>query len=153
MSKEAIIQATYADMKLVRTRSCAQLIFEIPIEQAAAAIEAFGVPLPGKEVWCAIARLDLTKAASEPAKAEKPRQKWESLPLSQQAAIRCGEEAFWRFLREERGFIVDDQEDAAIFVRGACNVHSRSEIGKTEASAKAWRDLDGAYQYWQRVYA
>lgn len=154
MSKEALIQATYADMKLVRTRSCAQLIFEIPIEQAAAAIEAFGVPLPGKEVWCAIARLDLTKAASEPAKAEKPRQRWESLPLSQQAAIRCGEESFWRFLAETHSLsVIGTSDEAADYVRIACGVKSRAEIGKTEASAKAWRDLDGEFQYWQRVYA
>lgn len=154
MSKEALIQATYADMKLVRTRSCAQLIFEIPIEQAPAAIEAFGVPLPGKEVWCAIARLDLTKATSEPAKAEKPRQKWDSLPLSQQAAIRCGEESFWRFLAETHSLsVIGTSDEAAEFVRIACGVKSRAEIGKTEASAKAWRDLDGEFQYWQRVYA
>lgn len=154
MSKEAIIQATYADMKLVRTRSCAQLIFEIPIEQAPAAIEAFGVPLPGKEVWCAIARLDLTKAASEPAKEEKPRQKWESLPLSQQAAIRCGEASFWRFLDEEgHSQPCQNAQEAADAVRELCRVTSRADIGKTEASAKAWRDLDGAYQYWQRVSA
>ncbi len=154
MSKEALIQATYADMKLVRTRSCAQLIFEIPIEQAAAAIEAFGVPLPGKEVWCAIARLDLTKAASEPAKEEKPRQKWESLPLSQQAAIRCGEESFWRFLVEDGHTLsCENAYEAANAVRCACGVISRADIGKKEVSAKAWRDLDGAYQYWQRVSA
>ena len=146
MTKPAAIQATYADMKLVRTRSCAQLVFEIPIEQAPAAIEAFGVPLPGKEVWCAIARLDTTKAASVP---EKPRQKWENLPLPQQAAMRCQEAPFRKFIGERNGASVS-ADGAADLIRRHCNVESRADIGKTEESASAWRKLDWDFRFWLR---
>lgn len=150
MSKEAIIQATYADMKLVRTRSCAQLIFEIPIEQAPAAIEAFGVPLPGKEVWCAIARLDLTKAANEPAsEGQRTARHWGQVKPPQQAGIRCDEKAFQRFLGE-RYDAVETTEGAAECVRDICGVSSRSDIGVTDESLRAWRELDGEYQFWLR---
>lgn len=149
MTKPSAIQATYADMKLVRTRSCAQLVFEIPIEQAPAAIEAFGVPLPGKEVWCAIARLDTTKAASE---SEKPAKKWDELPLPQQAAMRCSEKPFLGFLLDtvarDKGAL--DANSAADVVRRHCGVTSRADIGKTEASALAWRKMDSDFRFWLR---
>jgi hypothetical protein len=151
MSAPAIIQATYADMKLVRTRSCAQLVFEIPIEQATAAIDAFGVPLPGKEVWCAIARLvpGEPPAPATPAQAEKPRQKWENLPLPQQAAMRCGEAPFRKFL-VERYDALDSEESAAECVREMCGVKSRADIGKSEYSRRQWQEVDRDYQFWLR---
>ena len=56
----AVTQGTFADFKLIKSRSTAQLVIEIPIEAADAALLALGgVPLPGKECWVAIARLNL----------------------------------------------------------------------------------------------
>ena len=57
MSDRCVIEGSYADFRLVKTRSVAQLVIEIPIERAAAFIEAFGIPLPGQEIAVAIARL------------------------------------------------------------------------------------------------
>lgn len=58
MTDAAIIAGNYADFKLVKTRSTCQLIIEIPIEQAEAAIRVFGIPMPGHEIPVAIARLE-----------------------------------------------------------------------------------------------
>ncbi len=66
----AAFSGSYCDLKFIKSRSVAQVVVEIPIEQAAAFIAAFGAPEPSKECPVAIARLDMTKAASE---AEKPR--------------------------------------------------------------------------------
>lgn len=148
----AAFKAVYSDMKLVRTRSVAQVVLEIPIEQTKAFIDAFGVPVPGKETWCAIARLDLTKAASEAAKAEKPARKWEHISPAQQAGIRCEEKPFRVFLVETIAQEKSDlnEEEAAEAVRAFCGVMSRSDIGKTERSSNAWHKLDTDYQFWLR---
>jgi hypothetical protein len=51
-------RATFSDMKLVKTRQVAQLIFEIPIEEFDAAYEVLGgMPVPSKERWFGIAAL------------------------------------------------------------------------------------------------
>src|ERR1700677_246311 len=64
MDDRAVIQASFADWKLIKTRSCIQLIFEIPVEASYLAYSVLGgMPRPGSEVWCAIARLDMKKAS------------------------------------------------------------------------------------------
>jgi hypothetical protein len=58
MSEKAAFRATYSDFKYIKTRSCVQIIFEVPIEASNEAYEILGgVPKPGAEIWCAIARL------------------------------------------------------------------------------------------------
>lgn len=48
MTELAAISGTFADFKLIKTRSVAQLVIEIPIEQSKKAIDAFGFPLPDR---------------------------------------------------------------------------------------------------------
>ena len=38
----AAIKATFSDFKLIKTRKVAQLVMEIPVEQADAALKALG---------------------------------------------------------------------------------------------------------------
>ena len=65
-------RATFADMKLVKTRQVAQLIFEIPIEDFDAAYEVLGgMPVPAKERWFGIAAIKSPEEKEAPA---KPRQ-------------------------------------------------------------------------------
>lgn len=150
--KPAAIMASLVDVRNIAAHRCVRLEIHVPVEQASLVMAAFGWPTAADPVPVAIARLNPEKAASEPASAEKPRQKWESLPLPQQAAMRCSEVPFRRFLRE-KGFVTENSDDAASVVRTICGVTSRADIGKTEVSSKAWNDLDGEFQYWLRVYA
>ena len=60
-SPAAIFRASYSDWKLIRTRKCVQIIFEVPLEGglAHAAYAALGgMPDPAAEAWVAIARLN-----------------------------------------------------------------------------------------------
>jgi hypothetical protein len=55
----AIFRACYSDWRLIRTRKCVQLVFEVPLEESNKAYEALGgMPNPGEEAWVAIARLN-----------------------------------------------------------------------------------------------
>jgi hypothetical protein len=63
MSAPAAIKATFADFRIIKTRKLAQFVFELPIEQADAALVALGgLPRSDAERWAAIALLDTNVA-------------------------------------------------------------------------------------------
>lgn len=156
MTSAAIFQGAYTDLKFVKTRSVCQVIVELPIERAADFVAAFGAPLPGAEIPVALARIDPKKPASEPrnapdkASAPRERQKFSTMPLSAQAAIRCDDPDFRRFLGDRLGsYIAVQPDDAANEVRQICGVISRSKISDSDRSGEKWRALDAEYQNWK----
>lgn len=59
MDKPAAFSATYADLKLIKTRQMVQFVFEVPLEAAEHAMNVLGgMPSPMEEKWFAIARLE-----------------------------------------------------------------------------------------------
>lgn len=65
-----------------------------------------------------------------------------SLPLSQQAAIRCQDNYFKLFMG------ASDAADAAGMVRERCGVNSRSEISEGTPAGTEWMFLEDEYQSW-----
>jgi hypothetical protein len=141
----AAIQACFSDFRLVKGRKVAQLVLEIPLEQADAVLSILGgIPQPATERWVAVARLNgVTKPEPEP----KEKQKWDDLKLSMQAGIRCEEKAFHDYLGVTRG----SAEQAAAEVRNICGVDSRSGLNDNPAAAAKWNDLDRSYQAWLKA--
>ena len=80
------------------------------------------------------------------------RQRWRDMGAVRQAAIRCQDHLFWRFLEEELHVEkILDEEIAAIFVRQHCHVKSRADMDKagfTDAR-QLWHQLDNAFQAWK----
>lgn len=170
-------KAAYADFKLVKTRKTAQFVFEVPIEGADAALKALGgVPQPDCETWVAVARLDPALAASErnapvetPAptnedirdirenrRVEASRQRFSTMPLAKQAALRCNDPNFRRFLGERAfggpgGDVLVDVDAAADEVREICGVTSRSMISIAGESGRKWLALDAEYNDWKHA--
>ena len=137
-------RAAYADLKVVKTRQVCQFVFEVPLAEADAALEVLGgVPRPDIEVWAAIARLDPKATQSPPAAQleapapEKEHKRFDTLPMSQQAGIRCGDQMFWRFLKEEFGLGIASDEDAARAVRNHCGVASRADLKSNTDRSKS----------------
>lgn len=153
MSAPAAIMASLVDVRNVSAHKCVRLEIHVPVEQAGMVMEAFGWPTSADPVPVAIARLDLNAPApadaSKPETAEKPRKRWEDLPLPQQAAMRCEEEAFRKFLGEKYA-IFNHANSAAEYVRQYCGVNSRADIGSTTYSAREWKRLESYYQFWLR---
>lgn len=149
MTQAKPIKATFADFKIIRGRKVAQLCFEVPLEAADEALGSLGgLPRPDSEKWFGIVALDLSKPASEPEKARTP---FRDLPPAQQAAMRCNEPDFQRFMgsRGDGGFEVS--KDAATFmVRDYCGVVSRGDLNADPLAAARWRALDTDYFAWQR---
>jgi hypothetical protein len=63
----AAFRASYADWKLIKTRSVVQIILEVPLESADAAYKVLGgMPNFGAEQWMAVARLSPEAKEQEP---------------------------------------------------------------------------------------
>lgn len=160
--------ATFSDLKLVKTRQVAQLIFEIPIEQFDAAYEILGgVPVPGKERWFGIAAINTSKEVmpdtqhntippdtrpGQPpaARADREKMDWRDMQPAAQAGIRCDDAVFKAFLCEQYGNewkMAGGLSDQC--VRLICGVDSRSELGTKQAARVLWHQLDRQFQAWK----
>jgi len=160
--KPFAIRATFADMKIVKTRQVVQLILELPLSDFDAAYEVLGgLPNPAIERWFAIApikpmkevmRTETIDARPEP---ENPparaKRDWRDLPPSQQAGMRCEEAAFVHFLREVRPDDWHETQDTADCVRLICGVESRAELNSSQKARIIWHQLDEQYQAWKAV--
>jgi hypothetical protein len=169
VSKPSAFRATFADLKVIKTRQCVQIILEVPTEQFDAAYEVLGgLPNPAAERWFAVAALAQdSKPASERPQAvvlDKPqlggKRSWNDLPPAQQAGIRCEEPMFIAFLKEERATdwretstSADERNRAAESVRLACGVPSRSELNTNQKARVIWHQLNDQYEAWMRVGA
>ena len=162
MSKAAAFKASYADWKLVKTRACVQIIFEIPVEKANEAYECLGgIPISAKESWFAIARLkqqqeETNTATIKPAPVSPPVRAPKNR-LTTRAGILSADPLFHKYLVEMwanpfSSVSNDPKERAAMFIRLKCKVQSRKDIlPGTEAATRfdlvesafvGWRDKD-----------
>lgn len=146
MTAPAAIQGTFSDFRTVKGRKVAQLVIEVPVEQADAALRALGgVPQPHDPKWVAIARLD-PKAAS---KADEPRERkaWADLPPAQQCAIRCEDHAFRLFISKycEDPAIQSSQQVAAV-IRHLCGIGSRADLNTNHRARVVWHNLDRRFE-------
>ena len=171
MAKRAAISGVYSDLKTVKTRSVCQIVVEIPIERGKEIVDAFGFPQPGSEIHVAIARLNgeagsnniSAKAPSTEAPVSPTKRSFDELPYSQQAALKCQDAAFQKFIAERDPafnvasvdiFTNDPEERAkqitAKIVRRYCNVESRSEILPDTDAGERWNSLMDEYHLWQQ---
>lgn len=143
MSKPAAFQATYSDLRFVKSRKVAQVTLELPLEQAGDFVEAFGTPNPANEVWVAIARLTVESQ-------QKERRAFAELPIAQQAALTCDRNDFRRFLRS-KGFAAISAESAAAAIRELCKIESRSELATNARAACVFQKLTHEFEDWLRT--
>ncbi len=135
------IRATFSDFRTVKSRKIAQLVMEVPIEEADAALRSLGgVPRPDVDRWVAIAPLT-EEAAKRPPREPKS---WTELSYAAQAGIRCNDPKFQAWLNEP------DADRAAAAVRRICGVISRTEFDKDIEAGKHWHDLDDAFLRYSR---
>lgn len=134
----AAFKATFSDFRLVKGRKQAQFVFEVPLEQADKALDCLGgVPRSDNETWVGIAKLSLKDEAEK--KPEKPRKRFDELPISQQCALTCADVGFQRWLN------VSDEKAAAERVRIICMVESRSELDRNESAARLWAQINQTF--------
>jgi len=146
MKQPAAFRATYSDLKLIKTRQCVQIVFELPLADFDAAYNVLGgLPDSSKETWFGIAPLDAPKKADK--------QEWKDLQPQQQAGIRCADPVFIAFIKSEHADDWHEFNDAADFVRSYCNVESRAELGTNHKARVLWHQLDEQFQAWKLIDA
>jgi len=148
MTDKAVFQGNYSDLRFVKTRKVAQITVEIAIEQAADFVKVFGAPNPAAECPIVIARLDLNAAKQEPQ--DKPRTKFSEMKPSAQAAMRCNEPGFIKYLEDRNNIPIGIPDNAASVLRTMLNIKSRADLDKDPEAAKRWRQMDDDYFGWQR---
>lgn len=107
------------------------------------------------EAECVVERVPDAGASPAGAVQSKDRKPFASLPLSQQAGIRSQDKLFWEFLVSHQGPVtgfdfIDNEKDAASYVRIYCGVSSRAALDCAENSASHdhWFKLESLYQSW-----
>ncbi len=135
-----ITKGTYSDFKIVKTRNIAQIIVEIPLEQAEEFVTMFGMPTPNMDKWVAVARLN----------DEVIEKNDEALRAIQTAGILCKEEKFGIFLKEQKGIKEVNpfsSDSIANGLRAILGIKSRTEFHDTE-NRVAWNRLLNEYENW-----
>lgn len=141
----AAIQGSFADFKLIKSRSVAQLIIEIPIEHTDAALAALGgVPQPASERPVAVARLKPEAVAKPDA-----RERYAKLTEGEQAVARAS------LLVDDREFIswaqafarsTMSREGLVMWLRKQCGVQSRKELATDPAALARFLDLEARFK-------
>lgn len=143
-----VLKATYSDLKTVKSRSVCQLILELPIEALTDVVGLLGAPVPGSEVWVAVARL--RQGGAEPvSEPEQPVIEHQPEPpirrsksLAQIAGILCASGSFQKFAGAQ------NEQEAADYIRGHCGVASRAEIDGSENATRIFKEIKAEYDFW-----
>lgn len=147
MNAPAAIKGQFADFKIIKTRKLAQLIIEIPIEQADAALATLGgIPRSDNERWIALARLDLT-ASQQPLPhpiEKRERRPFHTLSYAQQAGIKSDDLTFALWMSHLP--VGKECENAAEAIRAWCGVESRADIKPNTKAGERWIELLRAYE-------
>jgi hypothetical protein len=155
-----VIRGTYSDLKIVKTRRVFQVVIELPLEQFSHAMEVLGgAPLPDREVWVAVARLNeralpTTPHRATPAEAavpdtpsdpahSYPRRNWSDLSPAERAAICCRDVRFQYWLKQLGRIPLATEAEATAYVQRVAG-GSRSNLGKpgNEGKTKIWETID-----------
>lgn len=81
----------------------------------------------------------------------KERRSFSSLPLAQQAALRCNDPSYRQFLAQKDGpgpFLMVDLDMAADAIRQMCGVKSRADLDTFSDARERWRALEAHYESW-----
>ena len=163
LDKPAVFRASYSDWKLIRTRKCLQIVFEVPIEESNLAYEVLGgMPNPAAECWCAIARLHPETLLQQEQLGPGPKatsQDGGTAPrppnnkkLMQRAGILANDSLFWCYLEELNPGTAEIMEDeAAEYIRDYCQVTSRTNIVPGTPAAELFSELLTKFTNWKLV--
>lgn len=166
MTDAAVISGEFCTFRHVQGRKVLQIVIEVPAEAAGAVFARLGMPGSGEGIPVAVARLQTpsepTHTTPEPgeitSKTGAVTRRFSELPYSQQAALRCGEPDFAKFLaysktREWRAaaeIVGPHGVWAPEAVRSICGIGSRSEIIKGTPAGDKWAALEAEFYAWQR---
>lgn len=137
MSEERVICATYSEWAPVKSRNALKLIFEVPLEQQQEVLNILGAPLPGRELWCAIALLNETTKKREDR-------------TVQRCVMLCKDRSFQNWVTNSIYEIEpkeswDDEEWAKQCVYAHCGIKTRADLAYDKEARALWEEMLGAF--------
>ena len=146
-ARPAALSATFSDFKLLKTRGVAQLVLEVPIEAADVALEVLGgVPIPGREVHVALARL---RPPAPPPPEEPPLERTldeDGRDAIKAAATLARIPSFQNWLLGGAAQTPFPHDDATDELRRRLGIESRKELRTNVEALKRWRALVADYE-------
>lgn len=155
-----MILGSYADLKIIKTRSVVQIVVEVPLERGKEVTDLFGLPQPNAEIPVLVSRIDPEAIQrGEPPLVEPQQIEHHNddakppRPLSQVAAILCGIGSFQQYICEtsDGWDHRPTTEEAAAWLRSVCDVKSRTEINTNPTAQRRFKELRSGYDAWLRV--
>jgi hypothetical protein len=139
---KAAIAGSFADFRIIKSRGVAQLVIEIDLANADAALAALGgVPQPASEKPVAVARLT-DEATRKPS--TSARERYEASDEAAQAVARAGilaaDDAFHRWCG------ADGKAAAVHYIRSACRVRSRADIAADPEALARFLAMESRYR-------
>ena len=163
------IKADYRTYKHIPTRSCVQLIIEVPEEAFPNVCAVLGYPITRESKPVGIVLLDesvIEKTLSNSTPLDNPVSK-ESLPTEKSEGdkllalshIRCKDKEFQAFIKQQSGLqnsgirmkgeYQTAEQWCVTSLRDYCNIKSRSELTTDVAAQEKFRELDQKFKDWQ----
>ena len=139
-----VIQGTYADFKVIKSRKVAQMIIEVPLEAANNLVEMFGLPRPDQEQWVAVAALDLVSSNRNE----------EATKAIQLAGMICKDADFGKWLKEVKNMqeVEPEKHDSiANALRALLGIKSRTDMNNSPDTVIAFNRLLGEYKSWKMI--
>lgn len=87
----------------------------------------------------------------EKPKPKKEKTDWRAMTPASQAAIRCADQNFRKFLAVAHAFEGKTKEDAATTVRSLCGVNSRMDLATNHKARALWFNIDSQYREWAHL--
>lgn len=154
------ISGDFVTVQHVPTRKCWKLTIEVDEANIAQVFQVLGYPTSGESISVGIARL------THAPKAEKPKRHFNDMRPSQQAALKCRDAEFQRFLRDSytetwREVDAGDEHEigeraeltATATLKTILDIASRTELDLHKEDAEHWDQLLGSFEAWKRGVA
>lgn len=172
MTASAALAGTFSDFKLIKSRGVAQLVIEVPLEKADAALSTLGgLPKPDEERWVALARLNtkplgasMSESAGQGSAADtaSPQKQsavapggtkggWYALKPSARAALLCKDEDFRGWVEATYRLSGLTEVEAADWLRNCLDVPTRARLNPDNqphypAALKKFNAIERAYR-------
>jgi hypothetical protein len=150
-----LLEATYSDIRIIKGRKVLVISVEVPLENFDKAMQVLGgAPMPDRETWVFLGRLDRAVARPpaapepviEPSPAPRPKKAWPELPATQRAALLCDDHRFRAWLAAKGRIAQPTEDDTVAYLRRICG-GSRGNLGKDgfETETEAFEAVDRAF--------
>ena len=134
-------QATYSDFKIIRGRKVCQIVLEVPLEAADAAMAVLGgVPRPDQETWVGVARIAPASPQGLPA---RPVDGKEDKSLVLRSVMLSDDKRFAVYVEQRWGM-----GGPTDYIRNYCGVQSRKDIVIGSPAASEFIALEADFYTW-----